>query len=154
MFKTIIYTKTNARRREVMEELYSQVKPIFADGLIDISRLDWEIETPFFSVQAHVYNGMERERGCRCDLIVLDDDIVLTEEDKDYANHITHLSGNKYPVVYYRGYKHAPVEKFVGVENTANLALEYYREDERVKVGLVARETRALEDFSPKTQEF
>lgn len=154
MFKTIIYTKTNARRREVMEELYSQVKPIFADGLIDISRLDWEIETPFFSVRAHVYNGMERERGCRCDLIVLDDDIVLTEEDKDYANHITHLSGNKYPVVYYRGYKHAPVEKFVGVENTANLALEYYREDERVKVGLVARETRALEDFSPKTQEF
>ena len=137
-----------------MKELYSQVKPIFADGLIDISRLDWEIETPFFSVQAHVYNGMERERGCRCDLIVLDDDIVLTEEDKDYANHITHLSGNKYPVVYYRGYKHAPVEKFVGVENTANLALEYYREDERVKVGLVARETRALEDFSPKTQEF
>ena len=147
MFKTIIYTKTNARRREVMEELYSQVKPIFADGLIDISRLDWEIETPFFSVRAHVYNGMERERGCRCDLIVLDDDIVLTEEDKDFADHITHLSGNRYPVVYYRGHKHAPVEKFVGVENTENLALEYYKEDGRVKVGLEAKMDKTLNDF-------
>ena len=127
MFKTIIYTKTNARRREVMEELYSQVKPIFVDGLIDISRLDWEIETPFFSVRAHIYNGMKRDRGFRCDLIVLDDDIVLTEEDKDFANHITHLSGNDCRVVYYRGYKHAPVEKFVGIENTENLVLEYYK---------------------------
>lgn len=153
MFKTIIYAKSNARQKEIMEELYSQIKPLLAEGMIDISRLFYEIETPFFIVRTHKYDGMKRERGFRCDLIVLDDDIVLTEEDKDYADHITHLSGNKYPVVYYRGYKHAPVEKFVGVENTANLALEYYREDERVKVGLVARETRALEDFSPKTQE-
>lgn len=133
MFRTIIYANSRQRVREIAYEMYCQIEQVFAHGVVKCTCNS--IDTPLFRVEVYELRlGFHAERGRRCDMIVIDDGIELTEEDYDYVEHITHLNSNRFTLAKYRNYKQLPMTKFVGVENSIDNGYDYYGEWNKITV--------------------
>lgn len=112
MYRIIIYTTDNRKRRKIAEDVYNEIEMLFGFGTIHAT--PYRVETPFFKVDTFEFHSLRADRGHRADLLVFDEGIEIAPDDIEFGVHITHPNPRRCKMIRYQDFKKLPVSKYTG----------------------------------------